>query len=158
MVESAKPQEIISYIEKQPVFVLGTIGKDGTPHGAAVYVYPAMAEVVYFISKTQTQKIEDLRNDPRVCLTGFNADANSTLQLNGHASTESNAQIIDSVMKYFVNLYSTNVDWLPPVAKIDGSSYQVVRVEVEYARLAFFQGERAGSPHIFKEYMPKQHD
>lgn len=148
---TSNQHKIVTYIKGNPVMVVGTISKDGSPHGAAVYVCTTSSEQVYFVTKTETQKFKNIENNPHVSVTIVNPADNSTLQAVGRAYVEDNAQTIEMIMGKMAEIYAHSSDWLPPLAKLRAGPYQVVGIKLKHVRLAHFQGEHAGSERIFKE-------
>jgi general stress protein 26 len=144
-------QEIVAYIKLHPVMVVSTADERGRPHGAAVYVYTDSLEWVYFITKTDTQKFQNLRENPHVSLTALDESNNSTLQITGRAEAVHNAETIEMVMGNMTKIYAHSHDWLPPIAKFRAGPYQVVGVKLDHARLAQYKKAQPGDPNIFKE-------
>lgn len=144
-------QEIIQYITDHPLMALGTVDEKGHPHGAAVYVYAATAERLYFITKTETKKFKNLLHTPYASVTIGDASENSTLQAGGTTKVVESAILIEKVMQEFTHIYAKSVDWLPPIAKIRAGAYQVVEITLKYTRLAQFKDKHAGDEHIFHE-------
>ena len=143
--------DIIDYIKNNPVMVLGTVGKHGKPHGAAVYVCSITADEVYFITKTETQKFKDILDNPQVSVTIVNSTENSSLQASGVAKVVSDPAVIELVMGKMAKVYGASADWLPPITKLRAGPYQVVHITLEHARLARFQHVKPGSSTIYKE-------
>lgn len=143
---------IRSYIDRNPIATLGTINADGTPHGAVVYVCADDSHpVVYFLTKTGTQKYKNLSSNERVSITVGNPSENSTLQASGRADHVEDAVTLDMVMKKITRTQTSAIEWLPPLSKLRAGAYVVIGVTVERARLAQFKGVEIGSEHIFTE-------
>lgn len=142
--------QILAYIDHHPVATLSTINPDGSPHGAIVYVcaddhHPT----VYFITKQQTKKYQNLRDRNQVSLTIVNPSENSTLQASGHAFDVRDASVIDTVMEKIAHDHVSAKEWLPPIAKLRAGAYEVVGVKLSHARLAQYQGMTIGDERIF---------
>lgn len=153
MDEAQKTQStILSYIDINPVATLGTINEDGSPHGAIVYACTDNARpVVYFITKTETAKFDNLRRNSRVSLTITHPAENSTLQARGRAEEIQDPLVIDEAMNKLMKLHVNSVEWLPPIAKIRAGAYVLIGITLEWARLAQFQGMHIGDEHIFTQ-------
>lgn len=142
--------QIVAYIDHHPVATLSTINPDGSPHGAIVYVCADDHQpVVYFVTKQQTKKYQNLRDRNQVSLTIVNSAENSTLQASGHAFDVRDASVINMVMEKIIHDHVSAKEWLPPIAKLRAGAYEVVGVRLTYARLAEFQGMTIGSERIF---------
>jgi len=144
--------KVKAYIDKNPIATLGTINPDGTPSGAVVYICTDPEHpVVYFITKQETKKYQNLRDRHKVSLTIVNPTESSTLQANGRAYEVESAMTIDMVMKKIAHDHVSAKEWLPPIAKLRAGAYVIIGVELTYARLAQFQGMVIGDQHIFTQ-------
>lgn len=143
--------EIVEYIKDHPVVIVGTIDQHGQPCGAAVYAYAKSADIIYFVTKSETQKFKNILHNPKVSLTIVDPLQNSSLQAHGEARVVNDAKTIEMVMGNMVKIYAQNADWLPPITKIQAGPYEVVAVEVSYCRLAKYKDKHPGSKEIFKE-------
>lgn len=144
--------QILTYITRHPIATLGTINPDGSPHGAIVYIFADHVHpAVYFITKQQTKKYQNLQERNQVSLTIVDPAESSTLQASGRASSIQDAAIIDAVMQKMTNDHVSAKEWLPPIAKLRAGAYEVVCVTLTHARLARFQGMAIGDEHIFTE-------
>lgn len=150
-ITSHTQEEIIHYIRHNPIMVLSTINSRGMPQGAAIYAYAPAADKIYFVTKTETEKYQNLIHNPNVSLTSYDGQHNSTLQAEGTARIVDNAQLIGMVMQKMTRIYAKSADWLPPIAKISAGPYQVIEVTLHRTRLGNFQGKHAGNPHIYQE-------
>lgn len=151
MSDTSNQYEIAAYIKENPVMVLGTVGGDGLPHGAAVYGVATSSEQLYFVTKTETQKFKNISLNPNVSVTIVNPSENSSLQADGKATIVNDPQVIEVVMTKMTNVHSRGADWMPPIAKLHAGAYQIVGINLHRARLAQFKGEHIGSQRIFKE-------
>lgn len=141
-----------AYIDQNPIATLSTINPDNTPSGAVVYICTdAKRPVVYFITKQETKKYQNLRDRHQVSLTIVNPSENSTLQANGRAFEVEDAVTIDEVMETIARNHISAKEWLPPIAKLHAGAYVIVGIELTHARLAQFQGMVIGDKHIFTQ-------
>jgi general stress protein 26 len=144
--------KILSYVDKNPIATLGTVDLDGVPHGAAVYVCADdYRRVVYCLTKTETQKYKNIKNNSNVSLTVVNPAENSTLQATGRAFDVTDAKLTDVVMKKINRVHASAPEWLPPLAKINAGVYTLVGIELAHARLAQFKDRAIGDIDIFTE-------
>ncbi|HEX8762425.1 MAG TPA: pyridoxamine 5'-phosphate oxidase family protein [Candidatus Saccharimonadales bacterium] len=149
---SEKYAKIAAYIYDNPIATFSTVGEDGTPHGAVVYVCPdAEKHVVYFLTKNETKKYKDMQHNDNVSLTIVNPKQNSTLQATGRAFTVHDSQALDAVTKRMVRANPFASQWLPPVSKLEAGQYVVVGIRLTHARLAEFAGMELNREEIFTE-------
>lgn len=149
---SEKYAQIADYINRNPIAILGTVGKDGLPKGAAVYVYADREKhVVYFLTKNKTQKYINLQANEDVSLTIVNPQENSTLQASGKAFTAHDSQALDAVTKQMVRVNPSSSKWIPPVSRLEAGQYVIVGITLQHARLAEFADMELISTEIFTE-------
>lgn len=132
--------KIMDYIDRNPAAVLSTVGEDGTPHGAVVYICTTSHLTVCFVTKNLTKKYANIASNPKVSLTFFNDRESSTLQAQGRAFVAEDPQMVDYVMQKTAKMHAIQSDWIPPVSKIQAGEYAVVGIELDSARLAEYQG------------------
>jgi PPOX class probable F420-dependent enzyme len=60
--------EIAAFLEQSRTSTMGTIGKDGMPHLVAMW-YGLIDGKVYFETKGKSQKVQNLRRDPRIVVS-----------------------------------------------------------------------------------------
>jgi len=83
--------EVDEFLDQQRTITMATIGPTGTPHLVAMW-YGLIDGVIYFETKAKSQKVANLRRDPRITCS---AEAGVTYdQLRG-LSIEGTATIID---------------------------------------------------------------
>lgn len=83
--------EVDEFLDQQRTITMATIGPSGMPHLVAMW-YGFIDGVIYFETKAKSQKVANLRRDPRITCS---AEAGHTYdQLRG-VSVEGTATIID---------------------------------------------------------------
>jgi len=149
---SEKYEKIAEYINDNPIATFCTVGADGSPYGAVVYVCPDQEKpVIYFLTKNRTKKYSNIQAHDAVSLTIVNPGQNSTLQANGTAFTVRDSHALDMITKKMVRAKPSASDWLPPVSKLEAGQYVIVGIKVTHARLAEFAGMELTREDIFTE-------
>ncbi|HSX32615.1 MAG TPA: pyridoxamine 5'-phosphate oxidase family protein [Candidatus Saccharimonadales bacterium] len=139
------------YINRNPCAVLGTTSEDGTPHGAVLYTCALPNGTVCFLTKNQTHKYRNLIARPKVCLTFVNEKDSSSLQATGEAAVVTDARLMATILEAITRVQTSQIDWLPPLAKLRAGEYETIAVKITRARLAEYRGQAIGSQHIFTE-------
>jgi len=132
--------EIVEYIENNPVAVLGTVGKDHTLYGAAVYICALAADKYYFLTKEETQKIKNIRENHQVSVTIVNPAEDSILQAHGRANIIEDSAVIDLITSKIATIYAHGAEPVPPIAKIQAGDYRIVGIEAKEVRLTKYKG------------------
>lgn len=137
-------EKIISYINQHAAAVLGTINENNEPHGAVIFVYANNDGKIYFLTKNQTQKYNNLISHPQVSLTIFDQSNNSTLQASGQAHQIDDPEVNNQVMPHITRAQMGSPEWLPPIAKIQAGDYKLFCITPSRMRLAEFAGKEMG--------------
>lgn len=131
--------EVADFLDRQRTVTMATIGPTGTPHLVAMW-YGLIDGVVYFETKAKSQKVANLRRDPRIACS---AEAGHTYdQLRG-VSVEGTAAIIDDVtadeywaaaVSVFERYQGPYDDEMRPVVEFMMNKRVVVRVDATRVR------------------------
>jgi uncharacterized pyridoxamine 5'-phosphate oxidase family protein len=143
--------KIMDYVEANPAAVLSTADKDGTPHGAVIYVMVGSHGTLCFVTKNKTRKFQNILDQPGINLTFFNEKDSSTLQVAGRAFVADSPALQNMILDKMKALHAIRSEWVPPVTKVQAGDFVVVGVEIASARLTSFQGmSMDGSPKIIE--------
>ena len=149
---SEQYEKIAEYIYNNPAAVLGTIADDGGPHGAVVYVCPDDTRpIVYFLTKDETTKFNNLHARDKVSLTIVNEMQNSTLQATGKAAVVHDAHALDMMTKKMFHIGPSGRTWAPPISKINAGKYKLIGITLDHARLSVFGDDPAGHEPVVTE-------
>jgi general stress protein 26 len=146
--------KVMRYIDEHPVVVLSTLDDYNRPYGAVVYAVSGDHQTkmhLYFLTKSDTAKFQNLKARPAVSITSYDANDVSTLQAQGHAEIEHSPRVIDMVMKQLTRAHGHTAEWLPPIAKLRAGTYVLVGIVISHARLGEFKDAPIGSEDIFTE-------
>jgi general stress protein 26 len=142
MEKSETRQKIYNFLSESPVCVLSTVNDDGTPYSTTIYIYPADDLSVYFLSKSETKKIENIKKNDAVMLVSYDAKSQTNIQVSGKAtevkdessSKEIFAKIIEATKKV------SGAD-IPPVSKLFAGYYVVYKVEPRFINYSVYNSD-----------------
>lgn len=139
--------EVVRFLEEQRVVNIATIGPTGVPHLVAMW-YALVDGAIWFETKAKSQKIKNLRRDPRIsCLVeaGHTYDTLRGVELEGRAEiVEDPERLWDvgvSVWERYNGPYSEEVK---PFVEAMLNKRVAVRVEVE--RMRSWDHRKLGMP------------
>ncbi len=84
-------EEIATFLEQSRTATMATIGPTGMPHLVAMW-YGLIDGAVYFETKGKSQKVQNLRRDPRIVVSVEAGDTYDTLR---GVSIEGNAVLVE---------------------------------------------------------------
>jgi nitroimidazol reductase NimA-like FMN-containing flavoprotein (pyridoxamine 5'-phosphate oxidase superfamily) len=95
-----KNPNIAAFLKRNHIAVLATADKTtAVPHAATIYYGTDSQMNIYFITKVKTKKAENIRSNPAVALTVYEANTQSTLQVTGTATEVLDPQIKAKALK-----------------------------------------------------------
>lgn len=152
MSNEATMANIKAFIQSHALGVLGTVDGDGVPSGAAVYFGVDDSLQLYFSTKSETQKNQNIVENPRVSVTFTDEASQVVLQITGVAEALKNSEERDTAVQALSDIKHLTTDWLPPLPKIDAGYYVVYKVVVRYARISDFSNRQLGEGAVVYEY------
>lgn len=78
----------------------------------------------------------------------LNEHETSPLRADGTATLVADSRHIATILEVITCIQTSQVDWLPPLAKLRAG---VAAVRITHARMAKYKGKAIGSQHIFRE-------
>lgn len=118
---SERQQNIYDFLKNNPVAVVSTASKSGNPHGAVVYFYVDNNLDVYFVTKDQTHKFQNIKENNHVMLTVFDAQSQTVCQIEGATEIVSDQALADDVIGKILKItLKISREGEPPLSKLDG--------------------------------------
>lgn len=138
MEQSEARQKIKEFLRGNPIAVISTVN-DGAPYSTTIYIHVGDDLSVYFLSKSQTKKIENIKVNDAVMLVSYDAKSQTNIQVSGRAvevkdesdSREIFKNIIDATKK------ASGAD-IPPVSKLLAGPYVVYKIKPEHINYSVY--------------------
>lgn len=137
------------FIAENPLGVVGTVDAAGKPWGAAVYLGCDDRFNLYFSTKSETRKHQNLSKNPHISVVFTAEEPKITIQALGKADPVEHHDEARAAADALQHAKGKKVDWVPPLEMLEAGSYQLYKITVEYARLSGFDNQ----PDII-EYTP----
>jgi PPOX class probable F420-dependent enzyme len=139
--------EVVAFLEQQRVVNIATVGPTGMPHVVAMW-YALVDGAIWFETKAKSQKIQNLKRDPRIsCLVeaGHTYDQLRGVELEGTAEIIDDAdklwQVGVSVWERYNGAYSEEVKPLVEMMLV-----KRVAVKVNVDRMRTWDHRKLGMP------------
>jgi PPOX class probable F420-dependent enzyme len=121
--------DIQQFLATKEVVVLATVHTDGSPLAMPVW-FVHDREAITMISETETQKVRNLRRDPRVCVvaeSGSRQDARAVM-LGGLAEFMEDSPARQSLVRVLLDKYAPNLErrWRGDAMPADRVMFRVV--------------------------------
>lgn len=130
-------QDVLKFAKANPVGVLATASKHGVPHAASVYYVFDEDMNVYFITKEETKKFRNLKENHHVALASFKESTQTTLQIVGEALHVKDVDMFIDVFEHIIDICAANTksDRLP-ISKLFAGDYYLYQIKPSSIRLA----------------------
>jgi general stress protein 26 len=117
------------FLESHEIAVLSSVDNKGNVQGATIYYALDAQNNFYFVTKSGTDKAQNILLNPQVALTIFDADTLQTAQIQGITQLEANPVIFEAITKNIFKLrkYGTDFGW-PPLTKIISGQYVIFKI------------------------------
>lgn len=133
-------QKVYEFLRSHPIGVLATVGSGHIPHATAIYFVVEEDLSVKFLSKRDTKKIENIKNNSKVMLEVFEAATQTNVQIAGVAEDISDEmQAHDVFTKVLEVTRATSQADVPPVSKLLAGNYVAYRVNPSQIRYRVYQ-------------------
>lgn len=130
---SLKPTKItksvLEFLQAHEVGVISTIDRGGNVHGAAIYYLVYDPETIYFITKLQTNKAQNLLVNGQVALTVYDEHKLRLAQIQAYAEQEADKLVASDVFSKLIK--SRNYEGeerLPPITQKNAGEYICVKL------------------------------
>lgn len=134
-------EKLISFIQKHPLVVVGTVGANNQPYGAAIYVGVDADLNLYFLTKSETDKSINILENPYVSVAVADEASQTTLKLRGEASRLATPEEHEHALAALGTVNHKSSDWLPPLPKIQAGYYLVYKITPAYANLSMYDNK-----------------
>lgn len=124
-------EKAIQFLKENDTAVLSTADRNGTVHGAVVYYLIDQNNLLYILTKSDTNKGKNVYARGQVAMTIHKPGSLKTLQIQGNAAIETDQKKKDIVLSSMIKprIYKEGI-LQPPVAKLQKGSFIVIRVSV----------------------------
>lgn len=136
---SDREQRMHDFLKENPAGVLSTVTPDNNPHGVVVYFYVDAYFNIYFVTKTETRKFDNLKHNNHVMLSVFEKSSQSVVQVTGKAEEIKDKVELNSIAgKVFGASKRINKTGIMPIAKLEAGSYTGFKIKPQQARMAVY--------------------
>lgn len=127
------------FIEENPAAVLSVISPEGKPFGSTVFIIPDDDLNFYFVTKKETEKYKSIQQNNSVAITTTNVQSQESLQAQGVAEEVKDFDTTRMIFKKLSHIRpNAEPNWLPPIVKLKAGDFVVMKIKLEWLRLANF--------------------
>ena len=135
--DNTEHKRVVTFLKDHPMGILSTSNRDGEPWGAAVYFLVDDDFNIYFVTRHDSRKYQNMEKNPYASLTVADSETQVTVQLSGDITTMPVQKYMDVFFDKFANMRPEgDYQWAPPVDKVHSGSYmplQLTPTKMQYA-------------------------
>jgi len=127
------------FLNNNHAAALATADSAGMPHVSIVYCVASEELTVYFSTRVQSRKFEDVAVRPEVSMAFYDETRLQTVQLSGTARRLENFDKEQEIMGRLMRLRFNKKDWETPVMKLfdRGTANEIAIMEVTPEEMTF---------------------
>jgi len=142
---SNRKQRMYDFLRANPVGVLSTVDPNGEPHGVVIYFTINREFDVFFLTRNETKKYDNLKRNDHLMLTVFEPHNQTTVQIIGKAIEMTGSSEINGIAGGIFGISAKNNDaGLPPIAKLRAGSFVAFKIAPVQVRMAVYSRPDAG--------------
>lgn len=146
--------QLVEILERQEMLVLSTLDKENKVHGSTMFFLVDKNLSFYLLTKSDTQKYENINAHSDVALTVIFTDEQKTVQCEGtirevERATEEYRNVILQLSEK--NALQGGISWPPPLASIPDSELIIYQVVPSWLRYGDFSNQ---SGEVFHQIIP----
>lgn len=128
--------------------ILSTVNEHGTPWGSAIYFVADDDFKLYFVTRVNTLKFQNIDARPKAALTVADGTSQITVQLVGNVSRVPVKQYFDVIFGKLAAIHPEGDNsWSPPVEKVHAGDYIPLCLTPKELQYADYGHRKADSPH-----------
>ena len=142
---SLRTQTIYDFLQANPIGVLSTVTPDGEPHGATVYFTVTKDLIISFLTRSNTRKYDNMKNNNHVMLTVFEPHSQTAVQATGTATGITEHGVITRLAADITRIcLDTGGSGLAPIAKLEVGRFAAFEINPVQIRMARYAAHDAG--------------
>lgn len=130
-------QEVYNFLNANPIGVLATTTKSGDPHGTTVYFKIDEDFNLYFLSKKDTKKVDNIKHNNNVMLVVFEPLKQINIQVSAVAKEVTDEESSGEIFKQILEITrQTSTAEIPPISKLFAGhyvAYKLVPKKISYS-------------------------
>lgn len=158
---SASPesnQRIYEFLKTHPIGVLASVDPNNDPHAAVIYYSVDDDFNLFFTTKRDTKKHDNLKHKDHVMLVAYEASSQTTVQVTGTAEDITDTPEAFEVFKGTVKAaLKTSESGVPPISKLYAGNYVAWRINPVQIRMAVFVRPDPGGYDVYEtiDFQPR---
>lgn len=132
-------EQVYDFMRAHPVGVLATVDPNSNPHAVVVYYSVDEEGNLFFTTKRDTKKSDNIQHNNHVMLAVYEASTQTSLQISGTAEDISESPEANEVFQNTMHAtLQTSESGVPPISKLYAGHYVAYKVRPAEIRMVSF--------------------
>lgn len=150
-ISSESHARIFAFLQGQQSGVLATVDPNQNPHAVVIYYSIDEDFTVYFATKRETKKSDNLSHNNHAMLLVYEEQEQITVQVTGECQDISDTPASREVYKQMVEAsMKTSESGIPPISKLSAGDYIAYRLDPVRIRMAVFNRPDSGGYEMYE--------
>lgn len=143
---------VYKFLKTHHMGILSTVAEDGKPWGSAIYFAVDDDFNVFFVTRMETFKYQNLEKVPFAAMTVVDEEKQTTVQLMGKISKVPVKDYMDIVFTKLVAIRpDDDINWAPPIEKIHKGDYMPLQLTPTKLQFADYSKQSTDIDHKYIE-------
>lgn len=148
----ADKKQTYEFLKRHHLGVLSTVASDSWPWGSAIYYVVDEKLNIFFVTRKETYKYQNLQKSPYAALTVTDEEKQITVQLAGEISKVPVEDYMDIIFNKLGSIHPNNdINWSPPIEKVHKGDYIPLRITPSKLQYADFKKPTTDPDHEYIE-------
>lgn len=152
-------EKVYTFLQSHALGVLSTISSDNTPYASPIYFIIDEKLNFYFLTKSDTTKALNIKNNKNVALTVIHPSQPITVQATGSVEEVQEPEILTKIAEANAQ-EKGGFSWPPPLSKLQSDGYLLMyKLQPNWLRVGNFtetQEPTDVQKNIFHQIIPQQ--
>jgi general stress protein 26 len=135
--QASHHQKVYTFLQHHPMGILSTVSSHGKPWGSAIYYVADEDFNLFFVTRIETFKYQNLEKHPFAALTVADSETQTTVQVAGEISRVPVQDYMDIIFEKLAKIRPEgDYAWTPPLDKIHKGNYMPLKLtptKLQYA-------------------------
>lgn len=132
-------RKAFKFLNEHSLASIATVADNGQPHVANVYYVIDEKLNVYCVTRTETSKFQNIKNNPRVALVVTDEETVETVQFLGVAEVVKDETQASDILQKLWKTTLNSQSWPAPIVKLSSGDLTLIRIKPTELKLGNFK-------------------
>jgi general stress protein 26 len=136
---SEAKKKSLEFLKNHTLAAIATVSSESTPHVANVYYVVDDDLQIYCVTRTDTSKFQNIKNNPIVALVVTDEETVETVQLIGKAMVVKDETQASTILEKLWKVTLSSQSWPAPIVKISSGDLTLLKIKPKELKFGSFK-------------------